>query len=370
MTDNAICGNFSAEYGGAMSAFGYQTNTGGTIRNNRVWFNSSYDEGGAVMVAGELPATPTQLSEGTGPVTIDKNVISENLGNDDGGGIRLLQVSGSHVSRLTPGTVTISNNTVTENISTHEGGGISLDDAAFVDVVGNTVAGNLTTASAMTSDGLPAPAGLSTAQNSDQLQARLRNTTLFPGSQTLAATTFSKPTILDDVFSDNRAGSFSGGWITGIGGKLPDGTDNDINNWDLGLADGSRHPVAGGLGPPDRAGHRRRDQHDGHGLAWVQEPEHGVGGRPRVAHLPGVPAVADHRRAPVRRTCRATTTSTGSSSPAYGRGAASTQVAWGTGSTGWRVTVSAPPSDIDGDARPTVSGTSRRFDAGSDQAVP
>ena len=83
-------------------------------------------------------------------MTIDKNVISENLANDDGGGIRLLQVSGSHISRATPGTVTISNNTVTENISTHEGGGIALDDAAFVDIVGNTVAENLTTASAVT----------------------------------------------------------------------------------------------------------------------------------------------------------------------------------------------------------------------------
>ena len=191
------------------------------------------------MVAGELPADPTRLSDGTGPVTIDKNVISENLANDDGGGIRLLQASGSHVSRPTPGTVTISNNTVTENISTHEGGGIALDDAAFTDIVDNTVSNNLTTASAVTSDGLPAPAGLSTAQNSDQLQARLRSTTLFPGSATLASTTFSKPTVLDDVFSDNRAGSFSGGWVTGIGGTLPDGTPNDVNNWDMGLADGS-----------------------------------------------------------------------------------------------------------------------------------
>ena len=57
---NAICGNFSAEYGGAMTAFGYQANpggsTGGTISGNTVWFNSSYDEGGAIMLAGELPA--------------------------------------------------------------------------------------------------------------------------------------------------------------------------------------------------------------------------------------------------------------------------------------------------------------------------
>ena len=76
--------------------------TGGTIAATPIWFNSSYDEGGAIMIAGELPATPTQLSEGTGPVTIDGNVIHANLANDDGGGIRLLQASGSHITKADP----------------------------------------------------------------------------------------------------------------------------------------------------------------------------------------------------------------------------------------------------------------------------
>ena len=106
VTGNAICGNHSAEYGGAISAFGYNATPArrprGVIAKNRIWFNASYDEGGAVMVAGELPADPTQLSPGTGPVTIDGNVIQANLANDDGGGIRLLQTSGSHVSAHHP----------------------------------------------------------------------------------------------------------------------------------------------------------------------------------------------------------------------------------------------------------------------------
>ena len=138
------------------------------------------------MVAGELPPTPTQLSPGTGPVTIDGNVIQANLANDDGGGIRLLQTSGSHVSRTNPGTISITNNTIANNVSAHEGGGIALDDAAFVNIVDNTVTKNLTTATAVTSNGDAAPAGLSTAANSDLLQARLRNGALFPGSATLA----------------------------------------------------------------------------------------------------------------------------------------------------------------------------------------
>ena len=41
-----------------MTAFGYRRRAGGSISHNRIWFNGSYDEGGGVMVAGELPANP------------------------------------------------------------------------------------------------------------------------------------------------------------------------------------------------------------------------------------------------------------------------------------------------------------------------
>ena len=181
ITGNAICGNFSAEYGGAISAFGYNANAvrppAARSPSNRIWFNASYDEGGGIMIAGELPADPDPaVRTATGPVTIDGNVIQANLANDDGGGIRLLQASGSHISRSNPQTIAITNNTIANNVSAHEGGGIALDDAAFVDIVNNTVAKNLTTATAVTSDGNAAPAGLSTAANSDPLQARLRST--------------------------------------------------------------------------------------------------------------------------------------------------------------------------------------------------
>ncbi|HET8600583.1 MAG TPA: IPT/TIG domain-containing protein, partial [Segeticoccus sp.] len=246
---NAICGNFSAEYGGAMTVYGYQSATtgpkGGSITNNTIWFNSSYDEGGAVMLAGELPSDPTRLSEGTGPARIGGNVISANLSSDDGGGIRLLQVSGSHISKANPETISITNNTVSNNVSAHEGGGIALDDAAFVEIVGNTIVKNLTTATAITSDGQPAPTGLATMANSEPLQARLRNATLFPGSSNLASTTFSKPVLLDNVFWDNRAGSFNGGWVYGIGGTLPDGSAGGVDNWDMGVVGdpGLLHPV-------------------------------------------------------------------------------------------------------------------------------
>ena len=157
-TDNAICGNFSAEYGGAITAFGYNANAvrtaGGSITNNRIWFNASYDEGGGVMVAGELPADPTQLSARLGPgrpstATSSRPTSPTTTAAASG----CCRSSGSHVSRINPGTITITNNTIANNVSAHEGGGIALDDAAFVNIVDNTVARNLTTATAVTSDG-------------------------------------------------------------------------------------------------------------------------------------------------------------------------------------------------------------------------
>ena len=304
---NAICGNFSAEYGGAMTAFGYMSNAGGsnggTIAGNTIWFNSSYDEGGAVMLAGELPATPTGLSPGTGAATIDANVIDANLASDDGGGIRLLQVSGSHVTKADPQTIAITNNTITNNVSAHEGGGIALDDAPFVTIVDNTVAGNMTTATAVTSDGLPAPAGLATGPNSDPLMARLSSSgslTAFSLVRTVnGQSTFSKPVLLDNVFNDNRAGTYVGGYVYGIGGTLPDGSDNSVDPWDMGVVGdpGLLHPV--GRRPPDDDGHRRRRQRDRHRHGRVQGPDARSSAVTvlAVAHLPGLPG-GGHRHGP------------------------------------------------------------------------
>jgi len=63
----------------------------------------------------------------------------------------------------------------------------------------------------------------------------------------------------------------------------------------------------------------------------------------------------------------------GTTSPAYGTGAASTTVTWGTITTPlvtpWIYGVTAPTADIDGDRRPSAS-LPPRYDAGSDQMVP
>jgi hypothetical protein len=212
---NDMCGNFSAEYGGALTSFGLNN---GSISSNRVWLNESYDEGGGIMVAGELPANANQPSPGSGPVTINANEIVVNNANDDGGGIRLLQVNDARMD--------IYNNIIADNMSTHEGGGIALDDASNVRFINNTVARNITTATAVTSDGSPAPAGLSSGRNSIQLMGLIGPN----------RSPFSDPVLRNNVFWENKAGTWDGTKLTGIS---LDGDSTPANIWDMGVADGS-----------------------------------------------------------------------------------------------------------------------------------
>jgi hypothetical protein len=121
--------------------------------------------------------------------------------------------------------MTINNNIIADNLSTHEGGGVALDDASNVQFLNNTVARNLTTATAVTSDGSPAPAGLSTGRNSDQLQATLGG-----------RSTFSNPVMRNNVFWENLAGTWDGTTIKGIGLA---GDSSPKNIWDMGAADHS-----------------------------------------------------------------------------------------------------------------------------------
>ncbi|NLE60681.1 MAG: hypothetical protein GX616_20235, partial [Planctomycetes bacterium] len=213
---NDICGNYTIEYGGGISHYGLSPN--GSIHHNRIYFNSANDEGGGVMIAGELPADPALLSPGAGPVDVYNNLIQANLSNDDGGGLRFL-MSGDFRYR-------VFNNMIVNNVSTHEGGGVSIFDAPNVWVYNNTIMKNLTTATAMTSNGQAAPAGLSTVRNSNLLQATL------PAGSPI----FSNPILFNNIFWDNRAGSRTLQGVSGIG--MP-GDPNPINPWDLGVADGT-----------------------------------------------------------------------------------------------------------------------------------
>lgn len=342
---NDLCGNFSAEYGGAISHFGYST--GGQITGNRIYFNQSYDEGGGVLIGGDLTAKPTTLSRGSGNVTVDANLIQDNIANDDGGGLRLLMVE--------TGRVRITNNFIVNNISAHEGGGVAIDDAPYVDFVNNTVMKNITTATAITSDGTPAPAGLSTAQNSDALQAWL-NRNDRTGAKDYP---FSKPTLLNDIFADNRAGAFTGGFVSGIGSPQdPGGTDPaTYNYWDLGVADGT-----GVLSPTHSLFQQTAYAVDNPASAGNR-----VGLDPQVkTEFPTSVVIQNSRTTPFFResvvvadnvppTLMGDYHLSSANSPAIGAGAADTGTP--------PALIQAPATDYDGQSRP--SGT--RWDAGADQ---
>ena len=120
---------------------------------------------------------------------IYNNLIQGNLANDDGGGLRFLMAGNFRFN--------VYNNMIVNNVSTHEGGGIGINDAPNVRVFNNTIMKNITTATAVTSDGTPAPAGLSSSANSVQLQA-----TLPAGSPA-----YSNPLVFNNIFWDNRAGT-------------------------------------------------------------------------------------------------------------------------------------------------------------------
>jgi IPT/TIG domain-containing protein len=140
---NAVCGNYSAEYGAGISHRGLSD--GGRIHENEVRFNAAFDEGGGIMLAGEVPADGSDpLGPGTGAVDIERNLVQENISNDDGGGIRLMDPLDWAIN--------IDNNMIVNNVATDTGGGIAMEDGFEVAIVNNTIAKNISTATAEDAD--------------------------------------------------------------------------------------------------------------------------------------------------------------------------------------------------------------------------
>ncbi len=188
---NQICGNGSGEYGGGISHFGLSH--GGSIHHNEITYNSAFDEGGGVLIGGEQPLPPAILTDGSGDVAIYSNLIFSNISNDDGGGVRLLQPGDDQIN--------INNNMIVNNVATDLGGGISLDDASEVTIVNNTIARNVTTATA--EDNilfLPRGAGIAAEPHSPEFAATL------PGSDP----GYPDPVMFNNIVCENQAYTWDG----------------------------------------------------------------------------------------------------------------------------------------------------------------
>ena len=198
--NNVICGNYSAEYGGGISNYGYSS---GSIHDNAVLFNYAFDEGGGIMLAGVQPANVSEVSPGTGDIEIEGNEIRGNVSNDDGGGVRMLQP--------VDGRIRIVNNMIVNNLATDLGGGISLDDALDVEIVNNTIARNVSTSTAEDAPidddvapppPVPGPGRVTLAQGAG-IVAEQHSQALLDAKD--PPTAFSDPVILNNIIWQNQS---------------------------------------------------------------------------------------------------------------------------------------------------------------------
>jgi parallel beta-helix repeat protein len=155
VANNYICGNFSLGNGAGIGHLGLSDD--GTIRNNRILFNQTFNQGtnvhGGGIFIGGVGGT-LGLSAGSGSVLIDSNLIQGNhAGAGHGAGIRTQFVNGRDVARRRnrPGRwhrISVFNNMIVNNVAALSGGGISMQDTARIRIHNNTIANNDSTATA------------------------------------------------------------------------------------------------------------------------------------------------------------------------------------------------------------------------------
>ena len=215
VTNNYICGNFSAGNGGGIGHLGLSE--GGVIANNKIILNQTFNQGttvsGGGIYIGGIPVL-AGLTEGSGSVTISANLIQSNqAGAGDGGGIRTALVNGTDVDGSNGRTpedqwhrIDIINNMIVNNMAGLAGGGISMQDTVFSFITNNTVANNDSTATAgeAFAPGSPnisdsQPAGIVSRAHSSELTAAF-NRFADPG-----LVVYSNPTMANNIIMNNRS---------------------------------------------------------------------------------------------------------------------------------------------------------------------
>jgi hypothetical protein len=278
---NLVCGNFGAENGGGVGHLGFSQ--GGTIAFNQILFNQSFQQtnsthGGGIFVGGETP-TLGGLTNGTGDLTVDANLIRGNVAEGgQGGGIRLQLVNGADVAASSSPAqwhhVTITNNMIVDNVAGWAGAGVSMADTVNAVVINNTIANNDSVgiagvvlaggvalpgaASGTAGVGHPTPSGLVTETTSAGLLAAIP-------AVLRAANAVSNPVLENDILWQNRSFYYSGDGRLCVGNSaanvaagcatLPNQSASGqcvagAKYWDIGvLTDPSTAPTANHLNP-------------------------------------------------------------------------------------------------------------------------
>jgi hypothetical protein len=289
ITNNMICGNYSAQYGGAIGVFGLSTD--GKITDNKIVSNESFDEGGGLHIGGEnipgaeLPldgtGVVTGLSPGAGSVVIARNLIQGNKGGDDGGAIRTRRFNGQDVfnNRADPSrwySIDILDNLIINNSSGDSGGGIALDDTINARIIGNTIAYNDTTGTSSDSFGgactenspagqmcpsaeaigglstsIPAAAGIASQAHTNALFQAMTRVGAWCGTGNGHTTEaicsrFSNPTLINDILWQNRIFYWNATANNNLGGlQVP----TNRTYWDLAVYGLAGQPASATCSP-------------------------------------------------------------------------------------------------------------------------
>lgn len=250
-----VCGNYSNQYGGGIAHFGLSP--AGAVESSWIVSNQSFDEGGGIIVAGELVpanARPGVLTEGSGSVRIDANLIQGNIAGDDGGGIRTLMTNGQDV-RAQPRRpnrwheIDVFNNMIVNNSSADVGGAIALDDSARVFIINNTIAHNDSTSTGTGAFGGPCVDNVPPGQFCPEtlgggattsiprvggIAAYAHSTGLQAAFAPQVAQTYSNPVLQDNILWQNRSFYWDPSLNAGEGGLVPDvGAGQPARFWDL-----------------------------------------------------------------------------------------------------------------------------------------
>jgi len=247
ITDNWVCANFAQGDGAGIAHVGLSP--GGRIANNKILFNQTFEQtagaggaGGGILIEGTAPAAGA-LSEGSGSVVIEANLIQGNqAGTGDGGGIATNFVNGTDVQsfQMSPSRwyrIDIVDNMIVNNVTGLAGGGIALHDTLRANLFHNTIAHNDSTATAgpaflaspsctaTANRSCPQPAGVVSRANSAPLQAVIAAA----GATGPEYSAFSNPSFYNNIVWQNRSFYYdqtpSGGTLPGtqvIGQLLPD----------------------------------------------------------------------------------------------------------------------------------------------------